>query len=143
MIMKKIEYYNLSDAYSYIPDKKIKTGLIQIGNYRGDFLKKRGYKKIKQYFFDDVQFSEIHGHISTGLQLNQAKKMVADIKKIVRKCDTIIVHCINGESRSPAVVLYIMHTHKEFYDKNLEDKIINNGYNEYVYKTLKVAHEIS
>lgn len=103
----KILVMGIEDASSYVPDNP--TYAIRI------FLRKKPealdtlfqlqsplYKTIHEYRFNDSFFE---GEPTGCLQPEQAREIITDFRNGYRKCIDLLVHCLRGRNRSPAVAM--------------------------------------
>lgn len=128
----------LSDAISYIP--KNPTYAIRIDSeltpLDADFvLQDSGLYTIKQYVFDDRTPHDGDGKL---LDDETAHQLLDDFKQRGVDHDTLLVHCIMGKNRSPAVGMALNDIFRLGYDRyELQQQYLHA--NKYIYETLIAA----
>lgn len=129
-------------ARDYEP-KNNKTSIIRIYESSGDILSLKHDSKFKNVFtyrFDDIDV-DIKNNVSEklyGISPDCAKQIIEDFKNIKDNTDTLIVHCMAGISRSPAIAFALNEIFNlESLDKNdfFDGKKYGN-YNRYVYSMM-------
>ncbi|RLG10940.1 hypothetical protein DRN73_06645 [Candidatus Pacearchaeota archaeon] len=93
--------------------------------------KSERYSDIREYFFDDVSQGSSHTQTFTS---ENAKQILEDFRKR-KKSSSLLVHCLLGQSRSPAVAIAL----NEVFQVGNDSKELKKKYplfNRHVYDTM-------
>lgn len=140
-----LKIFRLSKAITYQPINP--TYAIRIGSKNSDFeyeLQKSGLYTIVKYIFDDDDPRWRHRK-ANSITINEtiARKILIDFEEKGLDKETLLVHCIVGENRSPAVAIAL----NEIYDLGHDTEQLKREFPEatwYAYRMLlKIAGEFS
>ncbi|MEK6757564.1 MAG: hypothetical protein AABX88_00400 [Nanoarchaeota archaeon] len=90
------------------------------------------YQKISEYYFDDLFVNDSPNELFSG---DLARRMLNDVEKSINSCEEILIHCVLGKSRSPAVGIAL----NEIYNLGDDSQKLKNqfpNFNERVYQIL-------
>ena len=103
----KVFAMDLLGASEYVPREptyaiRIFSGWKQDGGI--DLQESSLYRRVSKYVFDDVS-PGLRRENTILFDREMAKEMLKDFKPYVEECGCLLVHCIRGRNRSPAVAL--------------------------------------
>lgn len=128
----KITILDKRDAVIYKPEDK--AVIIRIGDvYPLNKLKYKYIDECKYFFSDTNEFSEY------SIQKDEAIEIAKFILKYINEVDEIVIHCVYGQGRSPAIAAVIYNFLDDKFDfskyKNI-NKYVYNEINEAIIKLI-------
>lgn len=124
----KITVLNKRDVVNYKPSNK--SVIIRIGDTFPLNKLNHSYISESHYFFSDIDEESEY-----SIQKDEAVKLARFILKYINDVDEIVIHCVYGKGRSPAIS-YAIHS---FLNRNFDDLYKYPDINMYVYNELMKA----
>jgi|SRR3989344_2984952 len=141
-----IHILDFTSSLNFIPNKP--TYALRIFNVTGpqDFVHELLYSEnwiriVNCYFHDTNPEEAKRLCFSHFLEIDYARKMVRDFARYKDRCEAVMIHCMAGMNRSPAVAVAF----NDIFGLGNDSQTLRNQYtdlNEYAYETIIKAGKL-
>jgi predicted protein tyrosine phosphatase len=143
-----LHIFRLRDAVEYVPSKPTYAIRLMSSNMAEELrtfpLKDSPlYVRVAEYIFDDVEPGRVERK-DILFDERLAERVLREFDQDRRRCEALMVHCVMGQNRSPAVAIALNDIFNLGNDSEELKRKYSKTANRYVHNTLKkVAERLS